>query len=184
MKPSLTPCSFSNFSWKRLRMSMTGAMFTSLKVVRMALLACDCSRRSAMRARRRVMATRSSGRSPRSGAGAGACGRMAAGTPVGMDAAEDGWGAETAAAAGAVFACATAASTSPLVMRPSLPVPATALAVSPCSDMSFAAAGMAMAEAAAACTGCGAGAAPFGVAAVVGIVEAPTAASVSICAMG
>jgi hypothetical protein len=40
-------------------------MFTSLKVVRMALVDCDCSRRSAIRARRRLIGTRSSGRSPR-----------------------------------------------------------------------------------------------------------------------
>jgi hypothetical protein len=65
MKPSLTPCSFSNFSWNFLRISITGAMFTSLNVVRMAFVACDCSRRSAMRARRRLMGTRCSGRSPR-----------------------------------------------------------------------------------------------------------------------
>ena len=38
MKPSLTPCSFSNFSWNFLRISITGAMLTSLKVVRMALV--------------------------------------------------------------------------------------------------------------------------------------------------
>ncbi len=42
-------------------------MFTSLKVVRMALVDCDCSRRSATRARRRVMGTRCCGRSPRLG---------------------------------------------------------------------------------------------------------------------
>ena len=65
MKPSLTPCSFSNFSWNFLRISITGAMFTSLKVVRMALVDCDCTRRSAMRARKRLMGTRCSGRSPR-----------------------------------------------------------------------------------------------------------------------
>ena len=64
MKPILTPCSFSNFSWKRLRISITGAMFTSLNVVRIALVDCDCSSRSAMRARRRLIGTRCSGRSP------------------------------------------------------------------------------------------------------------------------
>jgi hypothetical protein len=68
MKPSLTPCSFSNFSWNFLRISITGAMFTSLKVVRMALVDWDCTRRSAMRARRRDIGTRCSGRSPRLGA--------------------------------------------------------------------------------------------------------------------
>ena len=43
-------------------------MLTSLKVVRMALVDCDCSRRSATRARRRLIGTRCSGRSPRFGA--------------------------------------------------------------------------------------------------------------------
>jgi hypothetical protein len=38
-------------------------MFTSLKVVRMALVDCDCTRRSATRARRRDIGTRCSGRS-------------------------------------------------------------------------------------------------------------------------
>src|SRR6185369_14212051 len=76
MKPILTPCSFSNFSWKRLRISITGDMFTSLNVVRIALLACDCSRRSAMRARSRLIGTRCSGRSPRLAAtGAATAGR-------------------------------------------------------------------------------------------------------------
>ncbi len=41
-------------------------MFTSLNVVRMALVDCDCSRRSAIRARRRLIGTRCSGRSPSS----------------------------------------------------------------------------------------------------------------------
>ncbi len=63
MKPILTPCSFSNFSWKRFLISITGAMFTSLNVVRIALLACDCSSRSATRARSRLIGTRCSARS-------------------------------------------------------------------------------------------------------------------------
>ncbi|NDF04578.1 MAG: FAD-binding protein [Betaproteobacteria bacterium] len=41
MKPSFTPCSFSKRSTYCLRSAMTGAMLTSLKVVRMALVACD-----------------------------------------------------------------------------------------------------------------------------------------------
>src|SRR5258707_190216 len=63
MKPSFTPCSFSNLSLYLLRRSITGAMFTSLNVVRMALVCCDSSRRSAIRARRRDIGTRCSGRS-------------------------------------------------------------------------------------------------------------------------
>lgn len=83
IEPILTPCSFSNFSWKRLRMSITGCMFTSLNVVRIALVDCDCSRRSATRARRRVMGTRCSGRSPSLGAaGLATCGSALVGAPV------------------------------------------------------------------------------------------------------
>ena len=111
---------------------MTGAILTSLKVVRMALLDCDCSKRSATRARRRVMGTRCSGRWPKSGAaGAFTCGKVLVGTPVGIDTA---W----AAASGA-----GAANTSPLVTRPSLPVPTTEPTAMPLSAMSLAAAGMA-----------------------------------------
>src|SRR3990167_7041265 len=116
MKPILTPCSLVKASWNFLRISITGAMFTSLNVVRMALDDCDCSRRSATRARRRLMGTRCSGRSPRSGLATGAVtwGSTLVGTPVGITAAVD------------CTPPATAASTSPLVTRPSLPVPATA----------------------------------------------------------
>ena len=117
MKPILTPCSFSNLSWKRLRISITGAMLTSLKVVRMALVDCDCSRRSAMRARRRLIGTRCSGRSPRS-----ACARrgdlrqrLAPARPARRSG---------AARRAGLAPPASAPSTSPLVTRPSLPVPA------------------------------------------------------------
>ena len=82
MKPILTPCSFSNFSWKRLRISITGAMFTSLNVVRMALVDCDCSRRSATRARRRLIGTRCSGRSPQVAAPAARRPAAAAASPA------------------------------------------------------------------------------------------------------
>ena len=172
MKPSLTPCSLTKASWNFLRSSMTGAMFTSLKVVRMALVACDCSRRSATRARRRVMGTRCSGRLPRSGAaGPLTCGRLAVGTPVGMDA--------------GLAPPATAPSTSPLVTRPSLPVPGTLPAGRLLSAMSLAAAGMAMpallllAGAAALAAGAGAAAAEAGAGAA---AAAPATASVSILA--
>ena len=49
MKPSFTPCSFSNFSLYLARRSITGFILTSLKVVRMALVCCDISKRSATR---------------------------------------------------------------------------------------------------------------------------------------
>ena len=136
MKPSLTPCSFSKLSWKRLRISMTGAMLTSLKVVRIASLACDCSSRSATRARRRLIGTRCSGRSPRSGAAVGAltCGSAVLGTARGRGG---------RARAPARRAGGTAPSTSPLVTRPSLPVPGTEPAGRLLSAISLAAAGIA-----------------------------------------
>ena len=166
MKPSLTPCSFSKRSWKRLRISITGAMLTSLKVVRMALLDCDCSKRSATRARRRVMGTRCSGRWPKSGAaGALTCGKVLVGTPVGMDAA---WTAARGAGA---------ASTSPLVTRPSLPVPTTEPAAMPLSAISLAAAGMATpAMEPALATGTGALEAAAAGAAAAGAAAVPTPA--------
>ena len=170
MKPILTPCSFSNFSWKRLRISITGAMFTSLNVVRIALVAWDCSSRSATRARKRDIGTRCSGRSARFMLTGGATAGSAAGCPVGAG----------ALVAGAGRAAAT--STSPFVMRPSLPVPVTEPGAMPWSAISFAAAGIATppladagaaagAEAAGAATGAGAGAA------------APALASVSMRAI-
>src|SRR5436305_1288753 len=136
MKPSLTPCSFSNFSWKRLRIATTGPMLTSLKVVRMALVDCDCNTRSATRARRRLMGTRCSGRPSTLVAAAAAAtdGNSVFGPPV---------GAATGARAG-LAPTATAASTSPLVTRPSLPVPGTEPEARLLSAMSLVAAGMAM----------------------------------------
>src|SRR6218665_692812 len=144
MKPIFTPCSLVNASWNFLRICITGAMFTSLNVVRMALVDCDCSRRSATRARRRLIATRCSGRSTHCGledAGAGTWGSTLAGTPVGMAGVADAGGAEVVAAEGVAAAAkgvvaaakdvvaaaprATAPSTSALVTRPSLPVPGT-----------------------------------------------------------
>src|SRR5256885_963037 len=135
MKPSLVPCSLVKASWNFLRRSITGAMFTSLNVVRMALVDCDCSRRSATRARRRLMGTRCSGRPLRSSLAAGAdtWGSALVGTPVGMTAAVD---------------CTpplTAARASPLVTRPSLPEPATLAADRLFSASSLAAAGAATA---------------------------------------
>src|SRR2546421_240099 len=51
MNPRRVPCSFSKRSWYFLRISITGAMFTSLKVVRIAAVDCDCTTRSATRRR-------------------------------------------------------------------------------------------------------------------------------------
>src|ERR1044071_1022739 len=67
MKPRRTPCSFSKRSWYFLRIPITGAMFTSLNVVRIAAVDCDCSRRSATRWRSRDIGTRCSGRAPSAG---------------------------------------------------------------------------------------------------------------------
>ena len=64
MKPSLTPCSFSNFSLKRLRISITGAMFTSLNVVRIAAVDCDCTQPLGDARAQADIGTRCSGRSP------------------------------------------------------------------------------------------------------------------------
>src|SRR2546422_1937725 len=61
-------------------------MLTSLNVVRMAAVDCDCTRRSAMRARKRLIGTRCSGRFPR-----------ICSTPTGAG----GWGKEGFAAVGA-----------------------------------------------------------------------------------
>ena len=129
IKPNLTPCSFSKRSCIRLRISMTGAILISLNVVKIALVDCDCNKRSATRARKRVIGTRCSGRSPRFTAGPLTAGNALVGTPVGI----------TAAAAG----LATADKTSPLVTRPSLPEPATDPAAMLLSAINLAAAGIA-----------------------------------------
>src|SRR5579862_1416047 len=103
MKPRRTPCFFSKLSLYSLRRAMTWLISTSLKVVSWAAVFCDSLSRSAIVRRRRDMATRSSrfalGRGPAgtTGAGAGFTSRRAS----------------------------SAASMSPLVTRPSLPVPVT-----------------------------------------------------------
>ena len=119
----------------RLRISITGAILISLNVVKIALVLCDCNKRSATRARKRLMGTRCSGRSPKSTLGAATWGKEVAGMPVGI--------ALAATTLGAAAPLATAASTSPLVTRPSLPVPATALALRWLSASNLAAAGIA-----------------------------------------
>ena len=135
MKPSFTPCSFSNLSLYRLRRSITACILTSLNVVRMALSCCDCNKRSATRARKRLMGTRCSGR-PSSDCVMGTVG-LAKGA---------------AFAAGATDAV-DAFSASPFVIRPSRPEPATEAVDTPLSARIFEAAGDAIAPEAAAETG-------------------------------
>jgi hypothetical protein len=105
----------------------------------MALLACDCSRRSATRARRRDIGTRCSGRSPRGtmtlGAGTNAGAALVVGAAIGIE--------------GAFGAGACVASASDLVTRPPRPVPATSAAATPFSSRILRAAGSATPEAAA-----------------------------------
>jgi hypothetical protein len=60
MKPSRTPCFFSNTSRYWLRSAITCVMSTSLKVVSMAAVFCASLSRRAMVARSRVIFTRSS----------------------------------------------------------------------------------------------------------------------------
>src|SRR5690606_30592372 len=97
MKPRRTPLwVFSNRSLYFERRAMTSVMSTSLKVVSMAMLDWASTRRSAILARRRVIGTRFSVRSP-------------AATTTGAAAAA---AAGLAAGAGADFLLATAATTS------------------------------------------------------------------------
>src|SRR5712692_7928843 len=109
-------------------------MLTSLKVVRMAAVDCDCTSRSAMRWRSRDIGTRCSVRSP-----------------VGI---WMGNGAGFAAAGSVDISPVRAPSTSPLVTRPSRPVPCTVAVSMPFSAAIFAADG----EAAFAAAGAAAGA--------------------------
>ncbi len=60
MKPSFTPCFFSNRSRYWVRIAITWLMSTSLKVVSMAAVFCASLRRRAMVWRSRVIFTRSS----------------------------------------------------------------------------------------------------------------------------
>ncbi len=62
MNPSLMPCFAWNGSWYFCRSAMTAVMSHSLNVVSIAAELCACSKRSAMRARSRVIATRCSER--------------------------------------------------------------------------------------------------------------------------
>ena len=119
MKPSLTPCFRSNRSLYSLRSAITALMSTSLKVVSMAAVFCASLRRRAMVCRKRVMCTRSSRAASSGGEGARTC-KVATGCATGM---------------GAAAARSIAASMSPFVTRPSLPVPSTAAAARPNSAL-------------------------------------------------
>ncbi len=109
MKPSFTPCFFSNTSRYWARNAITAVMSTSLKVVSMAAVFCASLRRRAMVWRSRVIRTRSSRAASSAGDGARTC-TAAAGCAIGI---------------GAAAARSIAASMSPLETRPSLPVPGT-----------------------------------------------------------
>ncbi len=72
MKPSLMPFAFSNCSPSSLRSATTLARLISLNEVSIAIEFFDCISRSAIFARMRVIATRSSGREPGAGFAEGA----------------------------------------------------------------------------------------------------------------
>ncbi len=113
-------------------------MLTSLKVVSIAVLRVASSRRSATRARSRVIGTRRSVR---------CSGARAINAAIGVEGATTGASAEAAATgAGATMAagwgCCRWATTSSLVMRPPLPLPVSAPGSSPCSATSWRAAGL------------------------------------------
>ena len=73
MKPSFTPCFFSNRSLYWLRSAITALMSTSLKVVSMAAVFCASFSRRAMVWRSRVIFTRSSRAASSAGDGARTC---------------------------------------------------------------------------------------------------------------
>ncbi|TLD47709.1 MAG: hypothetical protein FAZ92_00005 [Accumulibacter sp.] len=176
MKPRRTPCVFSKRSPYCLRSAMIGPMLTSLKVVRIALLACDCSRRSATRARRRDIGTLCSGRSPSGTVTLGAGGNAGAAVTKGLAGLAAGG---FAAGSGAAAAGACAASASALVTRPPRPLPATSPTATPFSSRILRAAGNATPAAPA--TGAGLASARAGAAAAAA-GGAAAAATVPACA--
>src|SRR6266852_5580883 len=108
-------------------------MLTSLNVVRMAAVDCDCTRRSAMRARKRLIGTRCSGRFPR------ICSTLTGAGGWGKGGFATGW-VPASARKDVLGACAR---TSALVTRPPRPLPAMAAVSMPFSSASFRADGMA-----------------------------------------
>ena len=140
-------------------------MLTSLNVVSIAAVDCDWSRRSAMRARRRDIGTRCSGRSPSAPRSIG-----------GAAARKEGAGADGALAAG--WPPCIASSTSPLVTRPPRPLPASPPASILLSAATFCAAGITTGVA-----DCAAVAAAGATAVAAGAPAAAGLASVSMVAM-
>ena len=126
IKPKRAPCFFSKASLYSLRISMIGCISISLKVVSIAVDCLASNKRSAIRARRRVIGTRFSARSP-------------VGTTGAFGAAGAGVAATGAGAAG------LAAGTSSFKMRPSLPEPCTSALLKPASSKALRAAGPALA---------------------------------------
>ena len=120
MKPSFTPFFLTKSSWYLARRAMTPDMSTSLKVVSMAASCWAATRRWAILARSGVILRRV-WRVPGAGAGAttGAAGRAATGAATGAGRAGVGFSA--------------AASISPFVTRPALPVPTTVAGSMPVS---------------------------------------------------
>src|SRR5262245_58520298 len=117
VKPSRTPCFFSNASLWRARASRTAVMSISLNVVRIAAVDCASTRRAAIVRRSRDISSRRS-------RGSGARCSAAAGAAVGAAPGE-----------------ARSARTSPFVIRPPGPVADTSAGASPCSAISLRAAG-------------------------------------------
>ena len=132
IKPRRVPLwVFSKSSLYWLRSSIIGFMLTSLKVVNMAVPWDASSRRSAMRARIRVIGTRFSTRSPTtrlsSEAFSGACEAVALAAASGLSVA---------------LGCSMWETTSSLVIRPPLPVALIAAASRPFSSIILRAAGL------------------------------------------
>ena len=123
-------------------------MLTSLNVVRMAAVDCDCSRRSATRWRRRDIGTRCSGRDP------AATGTETTGGATGAGALATGAAAVWPASARASMAVMT----SPFVTRPPRPVPSTLEGWTPWSAIILRAAGITVTLAPGVAAACGAGA--------------------------
>src|SRR6266436_693404 len=158
-------------------------MFTSLNVVRMAAVDCDCTRRSATRWRKRDIGTRCSGRPLSSAVSIGAFTSGSAGRAASAKA-PAALAAVAAAGAAAKAAGCSADNTSPLVMRPSRPVPTTCEAARPASASRLAAAGIgAAAFAAAACAKAPAAKAPGAAASAAGLPAAALAEAGSIIAI-
>src|SRR5215470_19515809 len=135
MKPSPMPCVSRKRSLCCARSASTPLMSISLKVVRMAAVRCACTRRSAIRLRRRLIGTRSS---------PSACGSAGAATD-GRRLGAGGDGTAASVRAGAAVAERPRArwlSTSSLVNRPPLPEAGMTVGSRSCSVTSRRTAGL------------------------------------------